>query len=119
MVKLAGREHHGIRGLLQKWIRRIEKGSNALFVYSSQAEDFFIKEGVKPKRIFKAINVIDTNSKLESLKEVGLIVKDPGFNVVFVGAINKTKRLELLVDAIDIVAKSHKEVKLHIIGDGN
>jgi glycosyltransferase involved in cell wall biosynthesis len=119
MGKLAGRKHHGIRGLLQKWIRRIEKGSNALFVYSSQAEGFFIQEGVEPKRIFKAINVIDTNSKLESLKEAGHIEKDPGFNVVFVGAINKTKRLELLVDAIDAMEKSRDDLKLHIIGDGN
>ena len=34
----------------------IERGSDALFVYSSQAENFFIQEGVAPRKIFKAIN---------------------------------------------------------------
>ena len=115
----AGRKHKGIRRLVQYWINRIEKGADALFVYSSQAESYFIQNGVEPKRIFKAVNVIDTNAKLASLKKAGVIVKEPGFNVVFVGAINKTKRLELLVDAIEILGKAHKDVKLHIIGDGN
>ena len=119
MGNLAGREHHGIRGLLQNWIRRIEKGSNALFVYSSQAEKFFIQEGVDPKKIFKAINVIDTKSKIATIKTAGLIEKEPGFHVVFVGAINKTKRLELLVDSIVELAQKYEDIRLHIIGDGN
>lgn len=119
MGKLAGREHHGIRGLLQKWIRRIERGADALFVYSSQAENFFIQEGVEPGKIFKAINVIDTNSKFVSLKEAGVIKKDQGFHVVFVGAINKTKRLELLVDSISELSQKYDDLQLHIIGDGN
>lgn len=119
MGKLAGRSYKGKRRLIQNWINRIEKGSDALFVYSSQAESFFIQNGIEPKRIFKAINVIDTNAKLTSLQKAGIIEKEHGFNVVFVGAINKTKRLELLVDAVQILAQKHKDVKLHIIGDGN
>lgn len=90
---MAGRELHGTRGLLQKWIRRIER----VFVYSMQAERFFIqKRG--GQRDFKAINVIDTNAILASLKEAGEINKEQGLYVVFVGAINKTKRMEFLVD---------------------
>lgn len=118
MGALAGREFKGLRGLIQKWIRYVETHSDAIFAYSTQAEKYFIKNGVTHKRIFKAINVTDTNAKLNSLKIVD-IKKESGFNVVFVGAINKTKRLELLVDAIDILVKSHEDVKLHIIGDGN
>ena len=116
---LAGREYHGIRGLLQKWIRRIERGADALFVYSSQAERFFIQEGVDPRKIFKAINVIDTNAKFASLKDAGAINKEQGFHVVFVGAINKTKRLELLVDSISELSQKYGDIQLHIIGDGN
>lgn len=119
MGALAGRNHGGVRGMIQKWIRIIEKGSNALFVYSTQAEKFFIQEGVSPKRIFKAINVIDINSKLDAIREYGEIKKESGFNVAFVGAINRTKRLELLIDAVNTLAQTRADVKLHIIGDGN
>lgn len=117
--KLAGRDYKGIRGFIQKWIMRISKRADALFVYSTQAEKFYVEEGVDPRKVFKAINVIDTNAKLLAIKAVGEIEKEPGFNVVFVGAINKTKRLELLVDSIENLIKMHCDIKLHIIGDGN
>jgi len=119
MGKLAGRNYKGVRRLIQNWIRKIETSSDALFVYSSQAERYFIQNGVEPKHIFKAVNVIDTNAKLTSLRKTGIIEKESGFNVVFVGAINKTKKLELLVDAVQTLAQMHNDVKLHIIGDGN
>ena len=119
MGKLAGRNYKGIRGLVQKWVRRIEKNSDALFVYSTQAEKYFVQEGVNPTKIFKAINVIDTHAKLASIKELGYIEKESGFHVAFVGAINQTKRLELLIDAIDVLAHKYDDIKLHIIGDGN
>ena len=119
MGKIAGRNYTGIRGLLQKCIRKIEKKSDALFVYSTQAEKYFIEEGVNPTKIFKAINVIDTKDKLASIRNHGDTEKELGFHVVFVGAINKTKRLELLIDAIDVLAHKYEDIKLHIIGDGN
>ena len=118
MGALAGREYKGIRGLVQRWIRLIERKVDAVFTYSTQAENYFIKEGVKKERIFKAINVIDTNVKIASIKEEGTIEKESGFNVVFVGAINMTKRLELLVDSIEILSTKFDDVRLHIIGDG-
>ena len=119
MGALAGRTYRGIRGLIQHWIRKMERGANALFVYSTQAEKYFIQEGVAPRRIFKAVNVVDINAKLDSIKAYGQIEKEPGFNVAFVGAINKTKRLELLIDAVNEMSQTCDDVKLHIIGDGN
>jgi glycosyltransferase involved in cell wall biosynthesis len=118
MGALAGREYKGIRGLVQCWVRYIEKTANAVFVYSTQAEEFFISEGVSKERIFKAVNVIDVNSKLAAIKEHGIIDKAIGFNVAFVGAIAKTKRIELLIDAVGRLAREHDDVKLHVIGDG-
>ena len=119
MGRLAGREYSGIRKMIQSWIRTIEINSDALFVYSSQAEKYFIHEGVDPRRIFKAVNVIDTKAKISSLRESEPIRKELGFNVVFVGAINKTKRIEILIDAVELLSQRHRDVKLHLIGDGN
>ena len=119
MGALAGREYKGVRGVVQRWIRHIERKADALFVYSTQAEQYFVYEGVDSKKIFKAINVIDTNVKLDSIKKYGAVEKESGFNVAFVGAINKTKRLELLVDAVEELLCKYDDVKLHIVGDGN
>lgn len=119
MGALAGRRHRGIRGVVQYWIRMIERGADALFVYSTQAENYFMQEGVATKRIFKAVNVIDINAKLKSIREYGEINKEPGFNVAFVGAINKTKRLELLIDVVNEMSHTCGDIKLHIIGDGS
>ena len=80
---------------------------------------YFINEGVQHEKIYKAINVIDTKYKLAEIKQQGIIRKDPGFNVAFVGAIAKTKRLELLIDAIGRLRNKHSDVLLHIIGDGD
>lgn len=119
MGALAGRRHRGIRSVAQRWIRHIERGSDAIFAYSTQAEQFFLSEGVEKGRIFKAINVIDINNKLNAIQNNGPVVKESGFNVVFVGAISKTKRLELLVDAITQLSQTCHDIKLHIIGDGD
>lgn len=119
MGALAGRDYKGIRGIIQSWLRYVEKRADAIFAYSTQAENYFISEGVNKKKIFKAINVIDINAKLNSIKKHGSIDKEPGFNVVFVGAINKTKRLELLIDSIGVLLKKYSDILLHIIGDGD
>lgn len=115
---LVGRSSTGISGIVHKWVRFMERHCNAIFAYSSQAEDYFQKVGVKPERIFKAVNVIDTRAKLDALKGIDTVDKEKGFNVVFVGAIAQTKRLEMLVDAVSELSKTIADIKLHIIGDG-
>lgn len=115
---LVGRSSTGISGIVHKWVRFMERHCNAIFAYSSQAEDYFQKIGVTPEKIFKAVNVIDTRAKLDALKGIDADDKEKGFNVVFVGAIAQTKRLEMLVDAVSELSKAIANIKLHIIGDG-
>ena len=62
--------------------------------------------------------MISTKSKIEAMEKAGNIEKYDGFNVVFVGAIAKTKRLETLVDAVKDLSKTIPSIMLHIIGDG-
>lgn len=115
---LADRTTEGLSSIVHRWVHYIERHSNAIFAYSSQAEDYFVSLGVKPERIFKAINVMNTESKIRSIKETGDIEKDKGFNVAFVGAITQTKRLELLVDVASELSQTIKDIRIHIIGDG-
>lgn len=115
---LVGRSSTGISGVVHKWIRFMERHCDAIFAYSSQAESYFKSIGVKPERIFKAINVINTDGKLKEIHESGEIIKEPGFNVVFVGAITPQKQLEILIDAVNELSEEHGDISLHIIGDG-
>jgi glycosyltransferase involved in cell wall biosynthesis len=96
----------------------MERHCDAIFAYSTQAETYFKTIGVKPQRIFKAINVISVDKKLREIQENGSVEKEPGFNLVFVGAITPQKQLEILVDAVNDLSKEHEDVSLHIIGDG-
>lgn len=116
---LAGRKTTGISGIVHKWVRFLERHCDAIFAYSTQAESYFINIGTKPEIIFKAVNVINTKPKLAAIEEAGNIEKFDGFNIVFVGAIAKTKKLEMLVDAIKELSQIISSIKLHIIGDGS
>lgn len=116
--RLKGREYKGVRAILQKWISYMERHADAVFAYSSQARRSLLDEGVENKRIFVGVNVIDTSSKISSVR-CSTVEKDPGFNVVFVGAINKTKRLEVLVDAVELLKDKCPDIRLQIIGDGS
>lgn len=115
---LIGHTTKGISSIVHRWAEYMERHCDAIFAYSTQAEDYFISIGVRQERIYKAINVINIEPKINSIMEATTIEKDFGFNVAFVGAIAQTKRLELLVDAVSELSKSITDIKLHIIGDG-
>ena len=115
---LVGRTSTGVSAVIHKWIRFIERHCDAIFAYSTQAESYFTSIGVKPQRIFKAVNVINVDKKLLEIQEAGTVEKDPGFNIVFVGAITPQKQLKILVDSVNELSKKHDDVSLHIIGDG-
>lgn len=119
MGALKNRKYKGIRGALEGYIHYLDRHGDAIFTYSTQGENYFIGKGVEKKKIFKAINVIDNSTKLKELEQSGKIDKMEGFNIGFVGAINKTKNLELLVDVSKMLQQKYGDVKLHIIGNGD
>ena len=116
---LMGRKTKGLSSIVHRWARFVERHCDAIFAYSTQAENYFISIGVEPNRIFKAINVINIEPKINSIRDAGQVKKLPGFHVAFVGAIAKSKKLELLVDAVSELSGTGNRIQLHIIGDGN
>ena len=116
--EIKNRTHLGIRKYLQNWIDFLAKHSDAIFTYSTQGENFFLSKGIPSHKIFKGINVNDTEQKLQKLQEIGDIPKKIGFNIVFVGAITKGKNLEKLFDSYKQLKNKHSDIYLHVIGDG-
>lgn len=115
---LKGKKYLGVRALAQKWISFIERHVDAVFTYSSQGAAYFLSVGVPPERIFKAINVVCMQPKLDEIRKAGHQEKKPGFNIAYVGAITSDKKLDVLVDAAGILGSRHPDIHLHIIGDG-
>ena len=115
-------KNNWLRNIIDFICKYLEKNSDAIFTYSNQGKNYFIqKRGVNPDKIFVGINVIDT---AERLKEINVmkshIIKDENiFQIIFVGSIIKEKRLEILIDAFNILYnKYNNKVRLVIVGDG-
>ena len=118
--KLKNKQYTGFRKLINKWERYIELHSNAIFTYSTQGKEYFLSRGVDRSKIYVAVNVFDTNSKLLEVVKYNLkgYLNGKYFNIGFIGSIEKSKNLELLIDSVSILNSKYNNIKLHIIGDG-
>ena len=116
---LYNRTYKGVRLYLQYWIDFVERRVDAIFTYSTQGENYFLSKSISKNKIFKGINVIDTDKRLNEISHLRYLEKRSGFNIVFVGAIIKEKKIEILLEAADRLSFLYKDVYLHIIGDGD
>lgn len=110
------------RRVVSLWEKYIERNSSAIFTYSTQGYDYFISRGVDAEKVFVGVNVFDTDKKLKEINET--FVKDylshDSFHISFIGTIQKSKNLELLIDVVRGLNRkyNHSLFKLHIVGDG-
>lgn len=122
--KLEGKEYSGVRKVINKWEKIIERGADAIFTYSSQGAKYFSFRGVKEERIFVGVNVLDTKRKLEEIdKWSGVATNklssiDQSFKICFIGTLASSKNIELLIDAVELLRKNERDVQLHVVGDG-
>ena len=93
---------------------------------NTQACDYYPKKyGISPTRIIMAPNTIDDieiREEIEQSKDgVDALGEELGSGVIvlYVGAMEKTKRLEDLVNAMEIVWDNHPSAKLVLVGDGD
>lgn len=111
-----------IRKLLNPLIQPIEKRADAVICYSSYGSRYYSKIGIDKKKIFIAINVVDTDKRK---KEISHHKNDRNkkinnvFKIVYVGALEANKKVDLLLRTFSSLLKSRKDIELHIIGDGS
>lgn len=119
--KLKNKKYKGIRKWINKWERYIELKSDAIFTYSNQGKQYFLSRGVDASKIFVAVNVFDTHAKLIEIENeyIENYIDRQFFNVAFIGTIQKTKKLDVLIETIvELNKRYHEQFRLHIIGDG-
>lgn len=83
----------------------------ALILYSNGVANYYLKNGISENKIFVANNTI----KVRKIKNIKQKPKD----ILFIGTINKRKKLEDLILAFsNILNKINKNINLNIVGDG-
>lgn len=106
-----------------KFVQSIERKCDAQLVYSSVGKEYYESLGIPSSKIFKAVNVVETERIEEIRKSEGyklaVAAKGSTFNVLYVGAVNKNKKIELLIDAFATFSKGKNDVKLMLVGGGS
>jgi len=117
---LQNKKYSGFRKLINYWELFIEKHSDAIFTYSSRGAKYFLERGIDFAKIYTAVNVIDTSKKqieISQTFEKGYLDQTK-FNIGFIGTIQKTKNLKLLIDVVNGLNEKYHDLKLNLVGDG-
>lgn len=119
--KLHGKIYSGFRRFINMWELVIERNSDAIFTYSTMGKEYFLSRGVVESKIFIGVNVFDTNAKLNEISATfeSDFLDKRFFNIGFIGTLEPTKNLELLIDVVNKLNVKYSNFRLHIIGDGS
>lgn len=122
--KIKGRTDSIVRRVLNPIIQPIEKRANAIVSYSSRGAHYYESLGVEKEKIFVATNVVDTDSRLKEISNFfatnsKINVHGNKFKMVFVGALEQNKRVDLLIRTVSNLRRKYPNISLTVIGDGS
>lgn len=111
-----------IQNLIVTWLR---KKFDAYITYSTFGKNFLINQGIDPQKIFVAVNVADVSrnfflaanlnsSQEETRKKLQIPNK---FTVLFVGALEKNKRVDVLLRCAELLEAD--AFNIVIVGKGS
>ena len=103
--EVRGKKRGTVRKLLDPLIRPIERRANAIICYSTYGKEYYRSLGIADEKLFVAVNVVDTDKRLREIREcdslnAGCIRRDNNFNIVFVGAMEPNKRIDVLLKTL-------------------
>lgn len=121
--KIQNRKKSMLRMIFDRFIHYIEKNSSSIITYSSIGMKYFQSLGIKKEKIFKAVNVVDTDSIISKLnfkikKNSPIYKSNYKFKIIFVGALIKEKNIDSLLRALAIINNFNESMELIIVGDG-
>ncbi len=124
--EIRGRKKSRIRKVFDRFIVPIEKRADAIVSYSTEGSKYYKKIGIPDEKIFVAVNVVDTDSRMIEIENfdrrrqpVSPCKETSPFKVVFVGALEVNKNIEMLINAFECFSQKISDVELHIIGGGD
>lgn len=113
-------------GVFNRVIQRLYfRWADALLVYSNRGKQVLQSQGVDAKRIYCISNSLDYDNQLKirhKLHQTNLFLNHFGNDLPvlsFVGRLQKVKKIELLLKAVQTLKKQNKPVNLVLIGQGD
>ncbi len=110
--------NRAVLGLIRK--RFLNKMDTHVF-YTEDAFDIITTYGVDKQKIFIIYNSPETNKLFEAKRSIGArksILPENSNRIIHVGRLVKWKRVDLLIEAINILRSDFTNIELLIIGDG-
>ena len=107
------------------WKKPLLKLPDGIFTYGDYAKKIMVEDGFDEKKIYPIHNSLDYDAQLCLRKEIvpAQIYSDHFGNVnpvlIFIGRLTKVKRLDMLVDALNLLNKEGKYYNLVFVGDGS
>ena len=110
-----------IKALVKKVYFRLADG---ILLYGNYARQLMIKEGFKPETLYTIHNALH-HSQQVSLRErlTSSSIYHDHFNnqlptILFIGRLGKVKKLDMILDALEILRKKGEYYNLAFVGDG-
>jgi glycosyltransferase involved in cell wall biosynthesis len=98
---------------------RLAKAPNWWFAYTQEVADYLVALGASPERMTVVGNAIDVRQLRQDVeRHRAQLVGDPRKRCVFVGGLHVHKRLDVLVEAADLIATRVSDFELVVAGDG-
>jgi glycosyltransferase involved in cell wall biosynthesis len=117
----------GLKSLSEKAKIWLTCRSDGFFAYTKSVHDFMKQQGLNENKIFTLYNTIDTE-RLRSIFEEHIQFRDAykrreGLEdkkvLLFVGRLNKRKRLDFLIETFAILKRKDPQYHLLVIGGGD
>ena len=116
-----GRESY-IKRKLKKHLIKLCTG---VFVYGERSKELMLNDGINNDKIFVIYNSLDHSKQIEIRKK--LRKNETFFNyfgnknpvIIFIGRLNKNKKIELLLLALEKLKQKGKQLNLVLVGEGS
>jgi len=123
--EIQNRKKSKLRRALDFIIEKIERSSDACISYSSHGKSYYESLGLTADKLFVAVNVVDTQRVIKKIKDMDSTAiyeqahQNYDVNLLFVGALTKPKKVDLLLRSYcELKKNSSKRISLTIVGDG-
>lgn len=104
-------DFNGIKNRVYFWLEKVsvKLADTVVTVSNNLNKKIYIRHNVKPITIYNGVSNYLYNNN---------VVKEEGFNILFVGRLTKVKNIELLLTGLKFLSENNIQFKCNILGDG-
>ena len=116
---------NGQGGALKNILKNIfARLSSGIFLYGNFARDYMVANGINPNKLFVIHNSLDYQNQIKYRTDQGIEnvyvqhFRNNNPNVVFIGRLTFSKRLDMLITAVSILKQRGVSLNVTLVGGG-